>query len=146
MSYAADFSGRVSHMIDAVGGFAAAQDITGASASALRSWRDQRTRLPFEAAHKLSIAAGLSLDWLAGGEAHPARLKTGLNPVFLHGRRPKFWSDVPVRDFLISHHRQFTIEEALERCTQRFGAARTPSASALGRFWLGMDKGRRVRV
>jgi hypothetical protein len=144
--YAADFQARFDHLIRSVGGYVAARDITGVAETTLRAWRDGNARLPFEAARRLSVASGLSLDWLAGGEQHPAQLREGLNPVMLHGRRPSFWADVPVRDLLISMHRQTTLEEALAICRKRFGDERTPSRSALGRLWLGMDHGRRVRV
>jgi len=55
------------------------------------------------------------------------------------GRRPTFWRDVEVRDFLIASHRQMTVDEAVTEVTRRFGAKRAPSRSAVGRFWKTLD-------
>ena len=57
-------------------------------------------------------------------------------------RRPDFWSDLPVRTLLVRHHRQMTITEVLWLCTDQFGPQRTPSASAVGRFWQALDRAR----
>ena len=55
------------------------------------------------------------------------------------GRRPAFWSDVEVRNFLIDSHRQMTLGEAVSQVRQRFGSDRTPSRSAVGRLWQILD-------
>lgn len=59
--------------------------------------------------------------------------------VWEHGRRPAFWGDKPVLMLLTDLHREVTLKEAREICSQRFGPDRTPSRSALNRFWLRLD-------
>lgn len=51
------------------------------------------------------------------------------------GRRPKFWSDLEVRAFLVEACGQMSMPEALSLCAERFGPERTPSRSAIYRFW-----------
>jgi hypothetical protein len=60
-------------------------------------------------------------------------------PVLSHGRRPKFWVDEEVRDFLTACHRRVEINDALKACAKRFGTERTPSRSALHRYWANLD-------
>jgi len=57
-----------------------------------------------------------------------------------HQRRPKFWGDVEVRGFLLAMHRQATVDQVRERCIQTFGEDRTPSRSAIHRFWQRLDR------
>lgn len=54
--------------------------------------------------------------------------------------RPKFWGDVEVRGFLLAAYRQMTIDQARDRCRAIVGQARTPSRSAIGRFWTRLDR------
>jgi hypothetical protein len=61
------------------------------------------------------------------------------------GRRPKFYSDIEVREHLIRLHREATIAQARASCLDRFGPERCPSSSAIGRFWLQLDTARRRR-
>jgi hypothetical protein len=60
-------------------------------------------------------------------------------PILEHGRRPKFWSDADVRDWLTWQHRRLDLATALERCREKYGASRTPSRSALHRYWQKLD-------
>ena len=55
-------------------------------------------------------------------------------------RRPKFWGDVEVRGFLLATHRQATVDQVRERCAEAFGEARTPTRSAIHRFWQRLDR------
>ena len=55
------------------------------------------------------------------------------------GRRPGFWADREVRTFLVTMHRQVTLDDAYGACFERFGPKRTPSRSAIGRFWRRLD-------
>lgn len=73
------------------------------------------------------------------GRAALGEVKTDL-PVLPHGRRPKFWGDPEVRDFLTGLHRRVGIAEALALCAGNFGSGRTPSRSALHRYWLQLDE------
>lgn len=61
------------------------------------------------------------------------------------GRRPKFYSDIEVREHLIRLHRETTIAQARASCLDRFGPERCPSLSAIGRFWVQLDTARRRR-
>ena len=65
-----------------------------------------------------------------------------LAPFFDHGRRPSFWGDGELRVYLTEMHRQTTIARCLEECRARFGADRTPSKSALQRYWAVLDRAR----
>ena len=60
----------------------------------------------------------------------PCELPSGI----VH-RDPFFWRDAPVRDAVVSLHRQVTLAEARQRISAAFGAERTPSKSALCRAW-----------
>lgn len=59
------------------------------------------------------------------------------------GRRPKFYSDIEMRKHLIRLHRETTIAQARASCLDRFGPERTPSRSAISRFWLKLDDARK---
>lgn len=54
-------------------------------------------------------------------------------------RRPSWWGDLEVRAAVISIHRQTTIDGALAFLERRFGKARCPSRSSIGRFWKKYD-------
>jgi hypothetical protein len=73
------------------------------------------------------------------GRAALGEVRTDL-PILPHGRRPRFWQDAEVRDFLTGLHRRVEIREALDACREAFGPERTPSRSALHRFWLHLDE------
>lgn len=59
-------------------------------------------------------------------------------------RRPNFWPDIEVRELLTAFHRQVTIDGVRAVCAAKFGAARTPSKSAVARYWLVLDKVRGI--
>jgi hypothetical protein len=54
--------------------------------------------------------------------------------------RPKFWGDVEVRGLMLSAHRQMTVDEAKDKCVLAYGIERSPSRSAIHRFWLRLDR------
>jgi len=60
-------------------------------------------------------------------------------PVFEHGRRPVFWADAEVRQFITEQHRRVTLKMAIAACRVRFGDERTPSRSAIHRYWSKLD-------
>lgn len=60
-------------------------------------------------------------------------------PILRSGRRPKFFADVEVRERLVELHREVTLEAAVADCRNSFGKARTPSMSAVARFWRYLD-------
>ncbi len=61
-------------------------------------------------------------------------------PIERHGRRPKFFSDVEVRTRLMALHREVPVSVARERIAAEFGWDRTPSRSAVSRFWIYLDR------
>lgn len=77
-------------------------------------------------------------------ELSPRALEIGaaIAPFFPHGRRPAFWEDGEVRVFLTDMHRQTKIAACLDACREKFGAERTPSKSALQRYWAVVDQAR----
>lgn len=54
-------------------------------------------------------------------------------------RRPKFWSDIEVREALIQMHRQMPLHLAVKALIDAFGESRAPSKSAIHRFWKQHD-------
>lgn len=66
---------RFQRVIDRLGGLRPAADLVGSHVDTVSRWRDGRQKLPFQAAAALCQAAGLSMDWLAFGEAHGAALQ-----------------------------------------------------------------------
>lgn len=73
------------------------------------------------------------------GPVETQALALALAPVWRNGRRPAFWSDFDVRVLLVETHRQVALDEARHICAERYGPARTPSRSAIHRFWLALD-------
>jgi len=69
-------------------------------------------------------------------QAVAARLK---RPEDTH-RYPDFWSDNEVRATLIDLHREVQIGQARDILIGRFGADRTPSITAIHRFWQRLDE------
>lgn len=65
-------------------------------------------------------------------------------PIWPSSKRPRFWRDLEVRQFLLTCHRQMTIDDALAATTKRFGD-RCPSRSAIGRFWQRLDVARGLK-
>lgn len=61
-------------------------------------------------------------------------------PIDRHGRRPKFFTDMDVRERLIALHREVPVSVARERIETEFGRDRTPSRSAVYRFWIYLDR------
>lgn len=61
-------------------------------------------------------------------------------PLYTSGRRPPFFYDAPVRDRLIACLHRMTIDQAKDLCIAEFGRARTPSRSAIHRFWRALDQ------
>ncbi|MBP0439476.1 hypothetical protein [Tianweitania sediminis] len=59
-----------------------------------------------------------------------------------HKRYPKFWGDIEVREYLIKLHRQHELAVVHSSALARFGEKRTPSISAIHRFWMRLDSHR----
>ncbi len=76
----------------------------------------------------------------------PSGTAQGDGMAFADGHRPKFWSDLPVRMEAIALHRQMIIAAAHKHIVEKFGAARAPSKSAIGRLWQHMDQQQRRRA
>ena len=58
--------------------------------------------------------------------------------------RFRWWGDVQVREAIIRHHRQMTIDRAVATISEECGSDRAPSRSSLGRFWKMLDQNRSV--
>lgn len=56
------------------------------------------------------------------------------------GRRPLAFGDVEVREHILATHRQGAIDEVRAGMLDRFGSSRTPSRSALHRWWQRLDR------
>jgi hypothetical protein len=54
--------------------------------------------------------------------------------------KPKFWHDFEVRGIVLATYRQMTIDQARGVITDKCGASRTPSRTAIGRFWQRLDR------
>lgn len=57
-----------------------------------------------------------------------------------NGRRPNFWTDISVRMMATQLHREMKLDDAREVIAAFYGADRTPSRSALQRYWKLLDK------
>lgn len=60
-------------------------------------------------------------------------------------RRPKFWSDIEVRRFLIAQLGFLTMREVLAQLAADYEASRVPSRSSVDRFWQHLKKIERWR-
>ena len=54
-------------------------------------------------------------------------------------RRPAWWANKPLRDWMLANHRVGTVAEATARAEAAFGAG-CISKSAMSRFWLAYDE------
>ncbi|WP_105515211.1 hypothetical protein [Defluviimonas denitrificans] len=92
------------------------------------------------------------MDWPAGiakpnGDLAPVLPKVDAQalasvahlPIWSNGRRPAWWHDLEVREFLIRSRRQMSTLRAAKVGRDRFGS-RCPKKSAIGEFWLRLDK------
>ena len=59
-------------------------------------------------------------------------------PIWSNGRRPKWWSNLPLRSLLTELHRQVMLDEAVEEAERQFGAGCT-SRSSVARYWARLD-------
>lgn len=57
-----------------------------------------------------------------------------------HKRLADLERDIDVHDMVVRLHRRQTIDEAQAMISARFGPMRAPSRSALGRYWVRMDR------
>lgn len=71
---APDFQQRLADLIKRVGGLRGAARVVGVHFDTVGRWRDGQQKMPFQAAAVLCQAAGVSLDWLAHGDALPDSL------------------------------------------------------------------------
>lgn len=76
------------------------------------------------------------------GATRPADMDPNLItylPIWKTGHRPRFFYDRPVLELLTSCHRTMEIKTVRAFCLQKFGADRTPSKSAIQRYWARLD-------
>lgn len=74
-----------------------------------------------------------------------ARTLAHLLPTGRTKRFPKFWPDIEVRELLVGLHRQCDLHAAHRLLVGRVGPERTPSVSAIHRFWMQLDRVRTGR-
>lgn len=87
-----------------------------------------------------SARAGHVADHLAALDGIPAlALRATHLPIWPNGRRPKWWSNLGVREFLTVAHRQMALHEAQARVEARFGRGVT-SVSGIQRYWQRLDE------
>ncbi len=60
-------------------------------------------------------------------------------PIWKNGRRPSWWHDIEVREFLTTSHRQMSLLEAERIGAGRFGT-RCPKKSSIHTYWQRLDK------
>jgi hypothetical protein len=78
-------------------------------------------------------------DHLAAiGEMDEMALRLTHLPIWKNGRRPVWWSNLPLRQFLLTAHRQMTLQDCRDKAVQVFGTG-VPSISAIQRFWGQLD-------
>lgn len=125
---------------------ARAADVRQEVIEAFMAWRrgesvpGGRAREPFAAARDRAENAAATLAAL--NDASSDVLMITHLPMWRTGRRPKFWRDIEVRTLLTETHRQMPMADVRALCADRFGPARTPSISALNRYWMLLDMAR----
>jgi hypothetical protein len=75
---------------------------------------------------------------LAGDHDAMSRALTHAS-LWSNGRRPPWFFDAEVRTHVLETYRQGTVDDVIAGMRDRFGPARTPSRSALHRFWRRLD-------
>lgn len=60
-------------------------------------------------------------------------------PIWANGRRPPWWGDLEVREFLTAAHRQMSLLQAAQIGARRFGS-RCPKKSAIHTYWQRLDR------
>lgn len=60
-------------------------------------------------------------------------------PIWANGRRPPWWQDLEVREFLTASHRQMSLLQAARVGANRFGS-RCPRKSAIHTYWQRLDR------
>lgn len=60
-------------------------------------------------------------------------------PVWTSGRRPPWWNNLEVREFLTRAHRQMELVVVRDQGRERFGPG-FPSISAIQRYWAKLDE------
>lgn len=91
---------------------------------------------PFAVQAERAAHIATHLTNLAGASDLLMRL-TNL-PIWRNGRRPVWWHDFEVREFLTVTHRQMALHLAEREGRRRFGD-RCPGLSAIGRYWQRLD-------
>lgn len=60
-------------------------------------------------------------------------------PIWKNGRRPAWWHDLEIREFLTRAHRQMSILLCAQKGRERFGS-RCPKKSAIHVYWQRLDE------
>lgn len=121
------------------GGLERGSDCQTATAARVLAWFDRNwpQDLPWptsvtrpNAGSALTRLPHLDAEFLAG-IAHA--------PIWINGRRPEWWHDVEVRDFLTMNCRQMSIVRAAKKGREAFGD-RCPAKSAIHQYWQRIEK------
>lgn len=83
---------------------------------------------------------GAALERLNAGQSLALTHVAEMWAPVCNGRRPRWWPDVELRSFLMTRHRQAKLDDVRAEAIERFGEARTPSRSAIHRFWKALDR------
>lgn len=139
----------VSGMVKGKGGFFAALkrggDCTTASSEAVLGWFDGHW--PIDLAWPQFILrptrpgkALLPSEVPVGMTEADAEFLMGLTnqPIWPNGRRPPWWHDMEVREFLTRSHRQMSLVRCQKMGAARFGG-RCPKKAAIHLYWMRLD-------
>lgn len=128
-------------------------DCTTATAEAALDWFDAHWPLdlcwpkmvarPFQIPGNASLMAEGFAPQVASEDASFLVLISHM-PVWKNGRRPPWWSDLEVREFLTRAHRQLGLVATETQGRERFGA-RCPSKSSIHRYWVKLDEIHRTK-
>lgn len=129
-------SGRAMNKGGFFAGLSKGRDCTTATAERALTWLDGFW--PEDLAWPRDIIARPSGPQLV---APTARELTDIShePIWANGRRPLWWADLEVREFLTRAHRQMSLLTAAEIGARRFGG-RCPKKSAIHTYWQRLDR------
>lgn len=121
------------------GGLARGGDCFTATAARVLAWFDQSwphdLRWP-ESIQRPSGGKGITQLPHADAEFLAAIAHA---PIWVNGRRPLWWHDIEVRDFLTMNCRQMSIVRAAKKGREQFGE-RCPAKSAIHQYWQRLEK------
>jgi hypothetical protein len=71
-------------------------------------------------------------------QMHDLAIRATHLPIWSNGRRPIWWHDIEVRNFITTTHRQMALYQVQSEAERLFGN-RAPKKSSIHRYWMRLD-------